>query len=371
MKGLDTKPLRALHVESGRNLYGGAAQVFYLLQGLRDRGVESLLVCDVGSDVGRACAQVGIAAREIRIRGDLDVLFFARLIGIIRDFQPDVVHLHSRRGADVLGGLAGRLCGAKVVLSRRVDNPESRLVVRLKYSIYHRVIAISDGIRRLLVAEGLAESKVALARSAIDTSSFPEAVSRETFLRTFDLDESSLTIAVVAQLIRRKGQALLLGILPELAAAYPQVRILFFGKGADEARLREQARALGVADRCRFAGFRPDVKAFLPHVDVVAHPATMEGLGISLIEAAYCGAPIVASAVGGIPEIARDGCNGYLVPPNDGAALARALLALLGDERLRCQMGAAGREIVEREFLVDTMVESNLSVYRELVGYCD
>src|SRR5690606_21045301 len=147
--------------------------------------------------------------------------------------------LHSRRGADVLGGLAGRLCGVKVVLSRRVDNPESRIVVRVKYPIYHRVVAISDGIRRLLVAEGVPASKVALARSAIDTSRFPAPAMREAFMKALDIGESNLTIAVVAQLIRRKGQGLLLRLLPELAAAFPQVRILFSGKGAAEARLRE------------------------------------------------------------------------------------------------------------------------------------
>jgi glycosyltransferase involved in cell wall biosynthesis len=115
------------------------------------------------------------------------------------------------------------------------------------------------------------------------------------------------------------------------------------------------------------AGFRDDLPGVLPCLDLLVHPATMEGLGVSLLQASAAGVPIVASNVGGIPEVVRDGVNGRLVPPADVPALTTASLELLADAALRARFAEAGRDLVRREFSTDQMVEGNLAVYRELV----
>jgi glycosyltransferase involved in cell wall biosynthesis len=115
-------------------------------------------------------------------------------------------------------------------------------------------------------------------------------------------------------------------------------------------------------------GYRDDLPRLLACMDLVVHPATMEGLGVSLLQASAAGVPVVASRVGGIPEAVRDGVSGLLVPPADVAALADAVLALLADPDACRRMGAAGRDLVAREFSVARMVEGNLAVYRELLG---
>jgi glycosyltransferase involved in cell wall biosynthesis len=117
-----------------------------------------------------------------------------------------------------------------------------------------------------------------------------------------------------------------------------------------------------------FAGFRPDLAAILPCLELVVHPAWREGLGVSLMEAAAAGVPLVAAEAGGVPEIVRDTLNGLLVPPRDPNALAQAVLTLLAEPQRARRMGRAGQALVEREFSVDTMVDGNLAVYRALLG---
>lgn len=356
-----------VHVETGRHLYGGPLQVYYLLCGLKARGVHNVLVCPEGSAIAQAAAQVA-TVRAMRMRGDIDLGFIGRLRAILRAERPVIVHLHSRRGADVLGGIAARLAGVTCVLSRRVDNPESRLIVRFKYGLYDHVVAISDGVKKVLLSEGVPAAKVRTARDAVDTEQFRPGCRWPEWRAALDLAPDALVVGMAAQMIERKGHRYLLEAAPHVLAAFPSARFLVFGRGPLESQLRDQVMRLGVAERIRFLGFRDDLERLLPCLDLLVHPATLEGLGVILLQAAACGLPIVASAAGGIPEIVRDGVNGRLVAPGDASALARAMIELLGDPARRRQMGQAGRRIVEAEYSIETMVEGNLEVYRALLG---
>jgi glycosyltransferase involved in cell wall biosynthesis len=358
--------MRVLHVEGGNNLYGGARQVLYLLEGLQARGVENLLACRRGSDISRA-AEPFARVCAMPMAGDMDPFLAARLYRLIRGVQPDIVHLHSRIGADVMGGIAARLAGVPVVHSRRQDNPENPWMVALKYRLHDRVIAISQGIAQVLLSEGLPDGKLRCVRSAVDARPFRQPRDDGWFRAEFGLPEGTLAIGVVAQLIGRKGHRFLLQAMPDLLRQFPTLHAIFLGKGPREAELRETIQRLGLAGRVHLAGFRDDLPRLLPCLDILVHPALMEGLGVSLLQAAGAGVPIVASRAGGIPEAVRDGVNGFLVPPGDVEAIGRAISRLLGDPALARRMGEAGRELVQREFSVDGMVEGNLGVYRELL----
>src|SRR5262245_60034547 len=133
--------MRIAHIEAGRHLYGGAAQVRYLLDGLTGRGVENLLLCPSGSELGAAAPAAYVL--ELPMRGELDAALPLRLARALRGWQPDLVHVHSRRGADLYGGLAAALAGVPAVLTRRVDAPEPAWLGRWKYRPYRAVIALS------------------------------------------------------------------------------------------------------------------------------------------------------------------------------------------------------------------------------------
>ncbi len=361
-------PLRILHIEAGRHLYGGARQVLYLLEGLAREGVSNLLVCPAGSAIAEAARGYCEGVHAIPMGGDLDVGLVLRLRRLILSEGPDLVHVHSRRGADLLGGIAARLAGVPAILSRRVDNPESRLAVRLKYPLYARVITISDGIRQVLLAAGLPPGQVVCVRSAVDAGPYTAGCSGDWFRREFGLEPGTRTLAVVAQLIERKGHRYLLDALAGIIQRHPELRVFLFGRGPLEPELRGQIRRLGLAARVSLAGFRSDLERILPCLDLLVHPASLEGLGVSLLQAAAAGLPIVATRAGGIPEIVRDRENGLLVPPGDSRALGEAVLWLLDHPDEARALGARGRALVDREFSVPAMVAGNLRVYREVLG---
>lgn len=358
--------MKVMHVEGGRHYYGGARQVIYLLEGLQRRGVENVLVCPPDA---RVAAPASAFARVLptRLSGDLDLGFVARLVARIRAEAPDLVHLHSRRGADVWGGVAARMAGVPCVLSRRVDNRERAWVAALKYRLFHRVIAISDGIRDVLLDEGVSPQRLRCVRSALDARPWLEPVDRAAFLGEFGLEDDAVVVGVVAQLIRRKGHRHLFDALKILHPTRPRLRVLVFGQGPLRDALGARAARDGLEAIVRFVGFRDDLPRWMGGLDVLAHPADREGLGIALLQAQAAGVPVVASRAGGMPEAVHDGVTGFLVAPGDVAALAEALGRLVDDPQLRARMGAAARARVLERFSVDAMVEGNLAVYRELL----
>lgn len=359
--------MKILHIEAGRNLYGGALQALYLMQGLAERGHDNALICPAGSELARAataCAEV----HPMVMGGDLDPRLIPRLHRHLRKHRPELVHLHSRIGADVMGGIACRLAGVPVVHSRRVDNPEPRWMVALKYRLHDRVIAISEGIGQVLLAAGLPAAKLRLVRSAVDRERFDRPCNRERLTHALGIPARTRPIGSVAQLIERKGHRFLIEALPPLIGEFPHLRVLIFGQGPLEQDLRRRVAGAGLTDHVRFVGFRDDLPDLLPCLELLVHPATLEGLGVSLLQAASAGVPIVASRVGGIPEAVRHGYNGLLAPPGDSRALGAAVATLLRDRGLARRMGAAGKELMRREFSLDAMVEGNLAVYRELLA---
>jgi glycosyltransferase involved in cell wall biosynthesis len=360
--------VKILHLEAGRHLYGGALQVLYLLEGLKARGCRNVLVCPCGSAIATQALSVADRVHAIPLRRDIDPLFPFRLKAILAREQPDLLHVHSRLGADLWGGVVARQLGLRCVLSRRNDNPEPPWFARWKYALYDRVVAISEGIRQVLVHEGVPESRVACVRSAVDPGRYDLPCDCRWFESEFALPPQAQPVGMIAQLIERKGHRYLLQAVPAVARRFPAVRFLLFGRGPMERQLRRACQAAGLGGHVQLAGFRTDLPRLLPCLHAVVHPALMEGLGVSLLQAASAGVPLVGSRAGGIPEIVRHGINGYLVTPGDAGELAAAIERLLADPQRARAMGAAGRRIVEAEFSIGGMVEGNLQVYREVLG---
>jgi glycosyltransferase involved in cell wall biosynthesis len=287
---------------------------------------------------------------------------------LIHSERPDLVHLHSRRGADIWGGIAARLTGTPCVLSRRVDNPEARWQVAFKYRLFDHVITISEGIRRVLLEEGLAPSRVSCVRSAVDAAPYLAPVDRAAFLREFRLPSNAIVIGMVAQLIPRKGHRYLLDAVDVLHRDYPQLQVLLFGKGPLHDELTNEVAARGLNDVVHLVGFRSDLPQWLGGLDILAHPADMEGLGVSLLQASAAAVPIVTSRAGGLPEAVEDNVSGLLIPPGDVAALTQAFRRLLDEPALRQRLGTAGRARILSQFSIDAMVDGNLAVYRQVLA---
>ncbi len=355
-----------LHVEAGAHLYGGALQVCYLLRGLHARGWESALACTRGSAIA-AAASDHARVMPLTMRGEHDVATFWRLRTLIRALAPDIVHIHSRRGVDLWGGLAGSSLGVPIILSRRVDNPEPFWLVSRKYRMFDRVVTVSDAIRRGLAAQGVPANRIVVVRSAVDGATYQPANTAGWLHREFGLPDGAVTIGMIAQFIPRKGHHTLLKAAARMNAAAPEVRFLLFGQGKGEADVRQAVAMLGLQDRVIFAGFRADLDRVIPALDMVVHPAEMEGLGVSLLQAAASGVPVVATNAGGIGEVVRHDETGLLVATGDHAGLADALIALALDRDRRARLGRNARSLAEREFTAEAMVDRHIDIYRSVL----
>ena len=229
------------------------------------------------------------------------------------------------------------------------------------------MVTISEGIRQVLLREGVAEKHLQLIHSVVDLEQYNCPADRPWFEGEFALPPGTRTVAIIAQLIERKGHRFLLAGAEQILAAVPNLRFIFFGQGPQRAELEAECRARGLAEKVIFAGFRDDLPRILPNLDLVVHPALMEGLGVSLLQAAAAGRSMIGARAGGIPEVIRDGVNGYLVPPGEVTPLAEKSIELLLDRQQADRFGANGRRLVEEEFSIPAMISRYQRLYAQLL----
>ena len=360
--------MKILHVETGRHLYGGPQQVLYLMTALAERGHDCTLVCPPGSGIDSAARRAAIPVRNLFCAGDLDLPFAYRLAQYLKDKKPDILHCHSRRGADMLGGLAASFADIPAVVSRRVDNTEMRLIAALRYRPFKKVIAISNAIADVLRDRGIEDERLIVIRSAVDVEQLTDHPDCAAMRREFDIPEGALVVAAAGQLIERKGHRFLLKAVRALRDRVPPFRVVLFGEGELDSELRGQAERLGISDIVQFAGFRDDLDEYFGCIDLFVHPALSEGLGVATLKAAAAGVPVAGFAAGGLVEAVLDGQTGLLVAPGDGDALTETIARLLDDEALRRRLGAAGRERMQDEFSIDTMVNRHVALYESILN---
>lgn len=338
--------------------------MLWLVKGLMRAGVECLLVCTADSAMNKVARKADIPVANLSCRGDHDLLFAWRLFRLLRREKPDVVHCHSRRGADLPGGWSTRLAGIPAVLSRRVDNPESPRLAALRYWPFATIIAISVNIASVLRKNGLDQEKLVVIRDAVDVASLSAAPDRAVLQTEFEISDKAFAIAVVAQLIPRKGHRFVLDVLPGLLMHYPQIKVVFFGDGSHADETRFLTKKLGLSGAVRFAGFRDDLDEYLGAFDLLVHPADKEGLGVAMLKAAAAGLPVIAFDIAGAKEAVVHRKTGVLVEPHNLDGLQRAIEVMIQEPEMRRDMGVAGRQRMLDDFSVEAMVESHMAVYR-------
>lgn len=364
-------PQRIVHLEFGQHLYGGAYQVLALLRHGCVEGFQHTLVTPTKSALADTLAVdgSGVDLRRIPFAGELDLRLFFALRRAFRLSGAHLVHVHSRRGADLWGVQAARSIGLPVVVSRRVDNRESRIGVRLKFAPALAVVGISREICRVLAAQGVAPEKIHCIPSGIDTSLYrPRREAAANLRQTLGLPPEAQVVAMVAQFIPRKGHATVIAAFPRILQAHPKAHAVLFGQGPLLEQMQADTRLLPQASRFHFPGFRQDLADLLPGIDVLVHPAHKEGLGVALLQAGACAKPLVGGRAGGIPEIVRDGETGFLVTPGDPTELAGKVIRILDDPTLAQRLGEQARQHINRSFSEQTMAESNLRLYQKILS---
>lgn len=300
----------------------------------------------------------------------------ARLAAFMRRQRPDIVNPHLFRSTAIAAPLA-RAVGIRGVVETYHGREAWRqgplrgrfLVDRLVTRLVTRVIAVSRGAADFLVhGKGYPAWKIVVIPNGRDLTRFAPGLHRETVRKELGIDRGAPLVCVVGRLETQKGHVYLLDAWPDVVRTHPDARLLVVGDGSLREALVEQSRRRGVADSVIFTGFRADVPRILDAIDVLALPSLHEGMPLTVIEAAAAGRPVVATAVDGTPEVVRNGETGYLVPPAEPRALARALLAMLGDPGAAVLMGNEAHRWARERFDVNEHVEATARVYREVAA---
>jgi glycosyltransferase involved in cell wall biosynthesis len=348
--------------------------VLGLVQGLRARGHEQWLAAPDGPLAGRVAA-LGVPTRRFAPASDVDFVAAIGLAGHARRMRPQVVHLHSAR-AHATGFLAARACGAKVVVARRVDfavgrGPLSALKYRLPVD---RFVTVSRGIAGVLERGGIPASKVTVIHSGIDVDAVAQRVDRArtegrapALRAALGVPADAPLVGVIAALAPHKDHRTLVLAAQIVLSERPDARFVAAGAGPTGPAVRAQVDGLGLRDSFLLPGFLEDVPALLGALDVFVLSSYLEGLGTSVLDAQAAGVPVVATGVGGVPEMVEDGVNGRLVPPRDPAALAAAILEALADPAKARRRAEQARASVRAFDLAQTIARTE-ALYRELLA---
>ncbi len=363
------RPLNIVHLDTGRELRGGQRQLLRLAQGLRARGHQQLLVCPQGSALERRAALEGFGVFTLLEHDPGNAHGILQLRAYLRTEPPEVLHAHDGR-AQTLAWLATLGMAVRRVASRRVTFlPRDSWTYRVKYSYTcHGVIAVSEFVRGLVLRAGVPETRIALIPDGIEIPpQLPDAAAKAQARARYGMGQEDFVVGHLGAFTPEKGQDVALEAFRFLTARLPRAQLLLAGSGPTRTSPAMAALLARVADRARFGGDIENLDEFYPALDLFIMPSRAEGLGSAALHAMAYGLPVIASRVGGLPEIVVEGENGCLAPPEAPQALADAIVAAAADRKRLRQWGVKGRERARR-FSTDIMLERTEAFYHQLLG---
>ncbi len=304
-----------------------------------------------------------------------------KLAGYLRRHQIDVVHSYNFY-ANCFAVPAARLASVPVIVAAIRDTgaylpTQHRAAQRLICRLAHVVLTNASAVREWLITEGYRPEAVEVIRNGIDLARFAQPRMEGGVREELGIPKDAPVVAMLARVNRLKGAEYFIEAAGAVATRFPDTRFLVIGDAllmtdgvvgpnADYKReLEDLIRKHGLAGRVIFTGFRLDVPELLGEVTVSVHPSLSEALSNAVLESMAAGVPVVATRVGGTPEIIEDGVTGLLVPPRDSAALAHAICRALSDRGLAARMGHAGRRRIVEHFSLARMVRETEQLYAD------
>jgi glycosyltransferase involved in cell wall biosynthesis len=363
--------LRVVHVIDSLAPGGTERQCAQLAGGLSNDGAESAVFYFRSGPLLRELERSGVPARHVPQGSIRSGRFFGRLVELaraIRRWDPAAVQTYGFY-SDLRGLVAARLAGVPVRVAGRREmgrylSRAQRRANRWAWGLAQRVVVNSEAVRRQVIAEErVTPGKVVVIRNGLDLGQWPAAGSLVD-------DHDDAVVGMVAHFRPDKDHVTFFDAAREVLQIIPSVRFCLIGSGALEVPMRERAARLGIADRVDFLGrLEPDAvrAAVLRFRIAVLASKDNEGLPNAVLEAMAAARPVVATAVGGTPEVIEDGVTGFVVSPGDAAALAERIVRLLKDPPLARSMGERGRQRVEREFTMERMARQYHALYRRLL----
>jgi glycosyltransferase involved in cell wall biosynthesis len=370
------------------NIGGPSIHVILLTAGLTPKGYRTRLVVGQESqqegnlrafaeEHGVACEAMPSLGRDIRPLSDFRALW--GLFRLLRQYRPMVVHTHAAK-AGLLGRVAARLAGVPVVIHtyhghvlRGYFGPLKTAVFRgletVMANLSDAIVAVSDAVRKDLISLGVAGAdKIRVVPLGLDLAHLSRELPRGELRHRHGIDAAAPLIGMVGRLVPIKDVPTFLRAAGIVHKAKPDSRFALVGDGEERNLLEEECRRLGLSETVSFHGWRQDIGAVLGDLDVVVNCSLNEGTPVALIEALAAGRPVVATSVGGTPDLLGHGLRGLLVPPSDPEALAVAILEILNAPDVAGRRAEAGRAYVLAQHGVGRLLDDIDSLYRELIA---
>lgn len=391
MPGSD-EPIRILRVIARLNMGGPAIHVSSLAAGLEPRGYETTLVAGSlarGEDSMAFLAErLDIPVRTIpELQREVSPIDDARSVRrmreIIRELRPHILHTHTAK-AGAIARAAALVSGAARpailvhtfhghVLKGYFDPVRTAFFKEVERSLARvtdALVAVSPEVRDELVAAGIApREKFSVIRLGIPLEErLGDATADLDYRRLYGISESAFVVGWVGRMTDVKDTDAVLEIVGAARDRGLEAVLVMVGDGPDRVRLEQLAHDIGIARSTFFVGYQPEVAGYYRLFDAFLLPSVNEGTPVSAIEALASGTPVVATRVGGVPDVVRDGEDGFLFEPGDTDGAAERLALLASDATLRSALGASGRERVLRRYSVSRLVEDVDRLYRSLLS---
>lgn len=358
-----------LHTEASNGWGGQEIRIVREMAGIRERGYRVLLAAPKEAVISRRAVQEGLETVCAPMDRRRFIGSVASLRRIIRDHGVDLINTHS--SADSwMGSIAGRLEGIAVLRTRHISSPVSgSLFTRMLYGrLCDEVITTGEFIRNQLIGDlGLSPTRVCSIPTGIDCRDFLQRDGSRV-RREFGIAPGSPVVGIAAVLRSWKGHLDLLEAMVSVRRAVPEARLMVVGEGPMRERIASRIEELGLGGAAFLTGHRDDIADVVASFDVAVMASyASEGIPQFALQAMASAKPVVATRVGGIPEVVRDGVTGLLVDPRSPALLAQAIVSLIEDPGRRDRLGREGREWATAHHSFEGMLDRLEACYRRLL----
>ncbi|MEK6809059.1 MAG: glycosyltransferase family 4 protein [Nanoarchaeota archaeon] len=346
--------------------FGGAQRyVFDLAKAAKKEGLEVKVLCGQAGlltvklrEEGVECISLPEMWRDVSIVKDIRT--FLEIFKTLKKERPNVFHINSSKMGG-LGGLAARLAGVKKIVFTShgwaFNEPRARwqklfikLLVWIIILLSHKTICVSYQTKQAMTKWPFIKKKMVVIHNGI-----------EEFELSYKPKEI-FTAGAIAELHKIKGLDILLQSWSKFIKKC-DAKLIIYGEGEEKDSLQNMARNMGIYDTIEFKGFVDNARTFLPSFDVFILPSRSENLPYAILEAGFAGLPVIATSVGGVPEIIESGISGILIPKEDSEAIFSSLVLLSEDPKLRERLGANLKSTVQENFSIDKMLEKTFKLY--------
>jgi glycosyltransferase involved in cell wall biosynthesis len=370
---MSPKPNRTILYLSTSSGPGGAEQVISNLASLVDQRKFRPLLClfRPGWIQERSEAR-GVRTFIIPTKGIADWRWAIRFKRLLEQESVDLVHAHEF-DANVQGALVAGISGIPLVATVHGKNYfYEKLRRRFAYrwvSRHATMVAVSQDLKQFIIEKvGVSPDRIKVIYNGVDHLPSSEPSEVDQLRRELGISVNDRIVGVIGNLYPVKGHQYLIDGIPAILKQCPDTSFVFAGRGELEVRLKDQVRQLGLDNRVYFIGLRQDIPRILSMLNVFALPSLSEGLSMAILEAMIAGKPVVASHVGGNPELVVDQETGFLVPPRNSTALASRLITLLTNRDQAAAMGQKAKQRAEERFSLTAMVRAYENLYEQCVG---